>query len=174
LHVFVTETRPMLQGARLTAYELRQLGIPYTLLSDMAAGLLLKRAGVDKAIVGGDRVLPDGHLFNKVGTYVLALLFKEHRRPFFCAVPTSSIDPRATIRDVKIEERSPQEVLSIGGRYIAPRDAKVYNPAFDVTPPQLISAYITERGILYPPFEASLGALIGTPEGPPRPAGSGT
>jgi methylthioribose-1-phosphate isomerase len=156
IHVYATETRPALQGARLTAYELKILGIPCTLLVDGAAGMLMREGRVDKVIVGGDRVLLDGHLFNKVGTYTLAQLARAHGIPFYCAVPTSTIDPTSKVEDVVVEQRSFMEVVKIMGRRVAPRGVGVYNPVFDVTPPDYISSFITERGVATQPYSKSL------------------
>jgi methylthioribose-1-phosphate isomerase len=121
----------------------------------------MMRGSVDKVVVGGDRVLLTGHLFNKVGTYPIAALAKVHGVPFYCAVPTSTIDAERRVEEVRIEERDPAEVLSIRGRRIAPRQARALNPAFDITPPEYVTAYITERGIAEKPFEDSLPRLLG-------------
>jgi len=142
--VYVMETRPRAQGGRLTTWELRRLGIPHKLIVDSAAGLLLQRGLADLALAGADRVCANGDVVNKVGTYPLAVLCREHRVPFYVAAPSSTRDPNTpTGEDVKIEERAAAEVTSS-----APPGTEAWNPAFDVTPAGLISALITERGVL--------------------------
>lgn len=164
LHVFVDETRPRLQGARLTAWELTRLAIPCTLLADGAAGLLLRSGRVDAVLVGADRIALNGDVANKVGTYPLALAAREAGVPFFVVAPVSTIDPATPTGDlIPIEERHPEEVLSIDGVRIAPDSVAAFNPAFDVTPARLVSAIVTERGIARPPYEASLAALLEAP-----------
>ncbi len=157
IEVIATETRPLLQGARLTAYELKREGIPVRLISDGAAGLVMQRGMVDRVILGADRILASGHVINKIGTYTLAVLAGENRIPFYVAAPTSTIDPKSTVDEVVIEERSPVEILEFVGRRIAPRGVGAFNPAFDITPPKLVSAIITERGVSYPPFDELRG-----------------
>jgi|SRR5205085_1048673 len=142
--VYVMETRPRAQGARLTTWELRRLGIPHKLIADSAAGLLLQRGLADLALAGADRVCANGDVVNKVGTYPLALLCREHRVPFYVAAPSSTRDPGTpTGADVKIEERAAGEVTNF-----APPGTEAWNPAFDVTPAALVTALITERGVL--------------------------
>jgi methylthioribose-1-phosphate isomerase len=153
VEVIATETRPLLQGARLTAYELRRAGIPVRLISDSAAGLVMQRGMVDRVILGADRILATGHVINKIGTYTLAVLAEENRVPFYVAAPTSTIDPKSTVDGVVIEERSPVEVLEFMGRRVAPRGVGAFNPAFDMTPPKLVSVIVTEKGVSYPPFD---------------------
>ena len=157
LRVVATETRPQLQGARLTAWELARAGIECTLIVDSAAGALMRRGEIDLVIVGADRIAANGDVANKIGTYSLAVLAREHGLPFYVAAPISSIDlSLATGDDIPIEERSPEEVTAWGERRIAPEGVAVANPAFDVTPHQLISAILTERGFASPPYGASL------------------
>ena len=159
VHVWVDETRPYLQGARLTAWELAQAGVPHTLLPDVAAGHLMARGEVDLILVGADRVAANGDTANKVGTYTLAVLAARHKIPFYVCAPTSSVDlATPTGAHIVIEERSPDEVLSFRGVRIAPPDTAVRNPAFDVTPADLITAIVTEQGVVKPPFEDGLAA----------------
>jgi len=161
--VYATETRPLLQGARLTAFELRRLGIPVKLIVDSAVGLLLYEGLISKAFVGADRILASGHVFNKIGTYPIAVLAKENGVPFYVAAPTSTIDAEADLEDVAIEERDQREVLSFEGRPIAPRGVGALNPAFDVTPSRYISAIVTERGVAFPPLKGSIKSILGRP-----------
>lgn len=155
--VYVDETRPRLQGARLTAWELNQLGIPHALIVDGASGYIMKNKDVDLVTVGCDRIAANGDTANKVGTYNLALVAKAHHIPFYIVGPTSTIDIRASNGSkIPIEEREADEVLRIGEEQIAPNNTNVCNPAFDVTPAELITAIITERGVIYPPFEENI------------------
>ncbi len=157
VHVYVDETRPLLQGARLTAFELMDEGINVTLITDNTAAYVMKRGLVDVVIVGADRIARNGDMANKIGTYGLALLAKAHRIPFVVAAPLSTFDPEAADGDsIPIEERDPDEVRKIGDRYIAPPDVPVFNPAFDVTPHTLISAIVTEKGVIKFPDESKL------------------
>src|SRR6186997_1796266 len=157
LHVWVDETRPYLQGARLTTWELAQAGVPHALLPDVAAGHLMARGEVDVILVGADRIAANGDTANKVGTYTLAVLAQRHGIPFYVAAPVSSIDlATRSGTDIPIEERSGQEVLHFRGTTIAPPDTDVRNPAFDVTPAELITGIVTEEGVVRPPYEASL------------------
>jgi methylthioribose-1-phosphate isomerase len=159
--VFADETRPWLQGARLTAWELLQDGIPVTLLPDAAAASLLDSGRIGCVVVGADRIARNGDTANKVGTYPLALAAQAAAVPFFVAAPVSTIDPRARSgREIPIEERSPAEVTHVGGARIAAEGVEVFNPAFDVTPARYISAIVTERGVARPPFEQSLHAFL--------------
>jgi methylthioribose-1-phosphate isomerase len=161
LHVWVDETRPYLQGARLTAWELAQAGVPHTLIPDLAAGHLMARGEVDAVIVGADRVAADGDAANKIGTYTLAVLAARHDIPFYVAAPISSVDlDTPTGADIPIEERSGEEVLQVRGVRIAPPDTDVRNPAFDVTPAELITGIITEEGVLRPPYDTSLAEAV--------------
>ncbi|HST05729.1 MAG TPA: S-methyl-5-thioribose-1-phosphate isomerase [Chloroflexia bacterium] len=156
LHVWVDETRPILQGARLTTWELGQWGIPYTLLADSMAASLMSAGRVDAVLVGADRIAANGDTANKIGTYGLAVLANYHSIPFYVAAPRSTLDP--SLPDgthIKIEQRAPEEVTHHGGVLFAPPGAPVYNPAFDVTPGKLISAIITESGVMRPPFAIS-------------------
>lgn len=152
ISVIADETRPVLQGARLTAYELLKDGFDVTVIADTAVGYLMSRGIIKKVIVGADRVLSDGTTINKIGTFQVAVLANRFRIPFYVALPYSTLDLKSRAEDVKIEERDPNEVLMIRGRRIAPRGAKALNPAFDITPPELITAIITDRGVFYPPF----------------------
>jgi methylthioribose-1-phosphate isomerase len=161
VHVFVDETRPRLQGARLTAWELGRLGIPYTLIADGAAAFAMKRLGVDLCIVGCDRVAANGDTANKIGTYHLALAARAHGVPFYVACPASTLDPGCpTGEGIRIEERDSTEITVIGGTRIAPEDAAVWNPAFDVTPAELITAFITDRGVVHPPYGPGLARIL--------------
>jgi methylthioribose-1-phosphate isomerase len=151
--VWVDETRPVMQGSRLTAWEMVQEGIPHRVISDVAAGYVMKRGDVDLVVTGADRIAANGDTANKIGTYALAVLARHHGIPFYVAAPSSSIDPGiATGADIVIEERDPAEVRGMAGRETAPADSPVFNPAFDVTPAELISAIITERGVFRPPY----------------------
>jgi methylthioribose-1-phosphate isomerase len=153
IEVWVNETRPFLQGARLTAWELKKEKIPATLVTDNMAGYLMQKGKVDAVVVGCDRVAANGDVANKIGTYGIAVLAKRHGIPFYVAGPTSSIDlDCASGKDIPIEQRNPNEVSHIFGRAIAPKGIKVFNPAFDVTPQELISALITENGVIHPPY----------------------
>lgn len=161
VHVFVDETRPRLQGARLTAWELEQLGIPYTVIADGASGHFMRTVGADLCVVGCDRVAANGDTANKIGTYNLALVARAHGVPFYIAAPTSTIDlnlPNGAA--IPIEERASREVTHVGSEQITPDNAHVANPAFDVTPAQYITAIVTEAGVAYPPFETSLCAMV--------------
>lgn len=154
LKVFADETRPVLQGARLTSWELIRHKVDVTLICDNMAADLMKEGRIDKILVGADRIAANGDVANKIGTYNLAVLANYHRIPFYVVAPTSSFDLRLkTGKDIPIEQRDPREVREIYGRQIAPKKVKVYNPAFDVTPHQLISAIITERGIFRHPYK---------------------
>lgn len=163
IHVFVDETRPRLQGARLTAWELQQLGIDFTLIADNAAGHYMRTGQVDICFVGSDRTAANGDVANKIGTYKLAVVAKENGIPFYPVVPTSTVDLNCpTGDDIPIEERDPEEVIGLTykGMPIAPAGVKVGNPAFDVTPSKYITGIVTENGIAYPPFELSLRKMV--------------
>jgi len=161
VHVWVDETRPYLQGARLTAWELAQAGVPHTLIPDVAAGYLMSRGEVDVILVGADRVAANGDTANKVGTYPLAVLAARHGVPFYVCAPTSSVDLATPDGDaIPIEERKAEEVLSFRGVRIAPPGTEVRNPSFDVTPAELITGIVTEEGVLRGPFEAGLAAAV--------------
>lgn len=159
--VWVDETRPVLQGARLTAWELDRLGIPYRVLVDAAAGSLFAAGSVDAVVVGADRVAANGDVANKVGTYPLAVLAHAHDVPFYVAAPTTTIDPAtATGADIPIEERHDAEVTHHDGALVTPADARAYNPAFDVTPARLVRALVTELGVVHAPDATSIAALL--------------
>jgi methylthioribose-1-phosphate isomerase len=158
--VIADETRPFLQGSRLTAWELHKDRIPVTVIADNMAGLVLSRGKVSCVIVGTDRTAANGDVANKIGTYPLAVMARRHGVPFYVAAPLSSIDldcPGAAA--IPIEERPGRELTEFAGRRIAPAGVAAMNPAFDVTPAELVTAIVTERGIAYPPFSASLAAL---------------
>ena len=159
MHVLVDETRPRFQGARLTAWELQQLGIPFTLIADNAAGHFMRTGQVDIVLVGADRVAANGDVANKIGTYKLAVVAQANGIPFYSCVPTSTIDlSLSTGDDIPIEERPAEEITgaTYQGQPIAPEGVRVANPAFDVTPHRYITGIVTENGIAYPPFETSL------------------
>lgn len=164
-HVYVDETRPLLQGARLTTWELKRLGIPFTLITDNTAAFLLQQAKVNVIIVGADRIACNGDVANKVGTYGLAVQARAHHVPFYVAAPTSTIDlTTASGKEIPIEQRSGTEVTELAGVRLAPPGTDVYSPAFDITPSELITGIITERGVVRPPFHQSLLArLVKTP-----------
>jgi methylthioribose-1-phosphate isomerase len=163
IHVWVDETRPFLQGARLTAWELHQSGIPLTLITDNMAGFMMKRGEVDCVIVGADRIVANGDVANKIGTYSLAVLAKAHGIPFYVAAPSSTIDLGLAHGDlIPIEERPASEVTHLAGRAIAPEGVHAAHPAFDVTPHELVSAIITESGVITPPFADRLRMAVAT------------
>jgi methylthioribose-1-phosphate isomerase len=158
--VFATETRPLLQGARLTTWELRQEGIPVTLITDSMAGYFMQQREIDCVIVGADSIAANGDVANKIGTYTLAVLAKENKIPFYVAAPTSTIDLSLSSGEkIPIEERSPEEVTHIQGVPIATEGIRAVNPAFDVTPHSYITAIITERGIIKEPYEDGLKGI---------------
>jgi len=160
--VWVDETRPLLQGARLTAWELVKARIPVTLIADSMAGSLMGRGQVDVVVVGADRIARNGDVANKIGTYSVALLARAHGIPFYVAAPVSTLDlSLADGSQIPIEERAPEEVTHHGGRRLAPEGVRVVNPAFDVTPASCVDAIITERGIARPPYDVSLPRLAG-------------
>jgi methylthioribose-1-phosphate isomerase len=157
IHVFIDETRPFLQGSRLTSWELMKDRIACTLIADNMAGALMAQGKIHLAIVGADRIAANGDVANKIGTYSVALLCHAHHIPFYVAAPTSTIDLSIkTGADIPIEQRSTQEITTLYGRPIAPQGVKALNPAFDVTPHRYISAIITEKGIIQRPFQAGL------------------
>ncbi|GIV14827.1 MAG: methylthioribose-1-phosphate isomerase [Armatimonadota bacterium] len=169
VHVYADETRPRLQGMQLTAWELVQEHIPVTVITDNMAGMLMRRGEIDVVVVGADRIAANGDVANKVGTYSVAVLAKWHGIPFYVAAPISTID--LSVADgsgIPIEERSPEEVTHIAGVRIAPEGVKVINPAFDVTPAQLVSAIITEEGIARPPYADSLARMVAKRSGEVR------
>lgn len=160
IHVYVDETRPLLQGARLTTWELEREGVPYTLIPDAAAAVVMKKRLVDAVITGADRIAANGDSANKIGTYSIAVLASSHGIPFYVAAPGSTVDLAcADGNDIVIEERGAEEVRRCAGRPVAPGNAPVYNPSFDVTPAGLISGIITERGVLRPPYTRSLACF---------------
>jgi methylthioribose-1-phosphate isomerase len=159
--VWVDETRPLLQGARLTAWELKRLGLPFRLITDSTAGALFSRGQVDRVVVGADRIARNGDTANKIGTYTVAVLAHRHRVPFYVAAPTSTIDPRAaTGADIPIEERGPTEVTTLFGTDIAPAGTQALNLAFDVTSAELIAGIVTEVGVLEPPYGESIARAL--------------
>ncbi|MFN4046289.1 MAG: S-methyl-5-thioribose-1-phosphate isomerase, partial [Acidilobaceae archaeon] len=155
--VITTETRPVLQGARLNVWELRKEGIPFKLIVDSAAALVLARGMADIVLVGADRIILTGHTANKIGTLQIAIASKHYNKPFYVVAPTSTIQPTWNPQEIVIEERSPEEVTRVMGRMeITIQDIEVYNPSFDVTPPQLITAIVTEKGLIEKPFEENI------------------
>jgi methylthioribose-1-phosphate isomerase len=166
--VFVDETRPMLQGCRLTAWELVQEKIPATVITDNMAGVLMKEGKINLVLVGADRIARNGDTANKIGTYGLAVLSKWHGIPFYVAAPTSTLDLTVvTGLDIPIEQRDVREVTHFQGCPIAPKGVKAFNPAFDVTPHSLIHAIITEKGIVQKPFHKNLEKMFATPNSLP-------
>jgi methylthioribose-1-phosphate isomerase len=170
--VWVDETRPLLQGARLTAWELTRLGIPFHLITDSSAGAVMAQRKVDRIVVGADRIAANGDTANKIGTYTVAVLAHHHGIPFYVAAPLSTIDrATATGKDIPIEERQPEEVTSLGGNRVAPEGTEALNLAFDVTPAELIAGIITEVGVLEPPYTESIAKAF--EEAPDRSATEG-
>ena len=160
IKVIATETRPVQQGSRLTAFELKHDGIDVSLIPDTAVGYAMAKGLVNKIVVGADRVLHTGHVFNKIGTYQIALIAKQHKIPFYVAAPLSTFDLQSNPEDVIIEQRNGIEVTGIGDKKTAPDGINVINPAFDMTPPELISGIITEKGVAKAPYEASIKKLF--------------
>ncbi len=161
IKVFATETRPLLQGARLTTWELKKAGVPVTLITDSMAGYFMSRGEVNCVITGADRIAANGDAANKIGTYTLAVLARENGIPFYIAAPTTTIDPSLPSGDgITIEQRGSEEVTHIQGVSIAPEGITAANPAFDVTPHQYITAIITERGIIKEPYGEGIGGII--------------
>ena len=158
--VIVPETRPALQGSRLTAYELSKDGFSCTIISDTAVGSMMQSGRVDLAIVGADRVTKDGYVFNKIGTYQIAVLARRHEIPFYPAAPASSFDLKRTHDQVTIEERPSDEVAKIRGRRIAPKGVPVANPAFDMTPPELVTSIISDLGVIHQPLAKNIPTAI--------------
>jgi methylthioribose-1-phosphate isomerase len=160
LHVFVDETRPVLQGARLTAWELAKENIPATLIADNMAGFLMKQGKINKVLVGADRIAANGDVANKIGTYSIAVLAKENNIPFYVAAPLSTIDMSVQNGDeIPIEERNAEEITTIRGIRVAPEGVQVYNPAFDCTPSRYITAIVTEAGVVFPPYQEGIGKI---------------
>lgn len=161
IHVMVDETRPLLQGMRLTAFELMEDRIPATVIVDSAAGYLMRKGKVDLVLIGADRIASNGDIANKVGSYQLAVLAKENRIPFYVAAPISTFDLSLKRGDqIPIEERDPEEVVTLGGYRIGPEGVNAFNPAFDITPAEYLTAIITEKGVLRPPFGKNIRRLV--------------
>jgi methylthioribose-1-phosphate isomerase len=161
IKVYADETRPYLQGARLTAYELSMAGIEVTLICDNMAGMVMSQGKIDAVIVGTDRVAANGDIANKIGTMSVAILARHFKIPFYIAAPSTTVDINTlTGKEIPIEERSSEEITNWYGRRIAPEGIKVFNPAFDVTPHDLITAIVTDRGIIYPPFGENIKKLF--------------
>ena len=160
IKVIATETRPVQQGSRLTAFELKHDGIDVTIIPDTAVGYTMANGLVNKIVVGADRILRTGHVFNKIGTYQVAVIAKQHDIPFYVAAPLSTFDLESDPEDVIIEQRDPSEVTRVGDKNTAPDGVNVINPAFDMTPPELISGIITEKSIVKAPFEDSIKKLF--------------
>jgi methylthioribose-1-phosphate isomerase len=166
LKVYADETRPLLQGARLTSWELMQAGIDCTLICDSAAAEVMKEGRVQAVVVGADRIAANGDTANKIGTYMLSILAKEHDIPFYVAAPHSTFDLNLASGDeIPIEERASEEITEGFGRRTAPEGVKTYSPAFDVTPAKYIGAIITDQGVLYPPYEEKIRTVIGAAQG---------
>jgi methylthioribose-1-phosphate isomerase len=161
IEVFADETRPFLQGARLTAWELKESGIPVTVITDNSAGYFMQHGKVDAVIVGADRIAANGDVANKIGTYMVAVLAKTHKIPFYVAAPLSTIDASVKSgKEIPIEQRDKKEVTHFQGKRTVPQGVAAQNPAFDVTPHRYVSAIITERGIVDPPFKAKIRQLL--------------
>lgn len=160
IKVIATETRPVMQGSRLTAFELKHDGFDVSLIPDTAVGYAMVNGLVNKVIVGADRILKTGHVYNKIGTYQVATMARQHNIPFYVAAPLSTFDLKSKPEDVIIEQRKASEVTGVAGKKTAPEDITVINPAFDMTPPELITGIITEAGIAKPPFEESIRKLF--------------
>jgi methylthioribose-1-phosphate isomerase len=161
IHVYVDETRPRLQGARLTSWELKQLGIPHTVIIDGASGYIMQNNKIDACLVGCDRIASNGDVANKIGTYNLAIVANAHRVPFYSIGPTTTIDLSISSgEDIPIEERSEREVTHIGEMQITPNNVQVANPAFDITPAKYITTIITNEGVAFPPYKESLLKLM--------------
>ncbi len=160
IHVYADETRPFLQGSRLTAWELMKDGIPTTVIADNMAGAIMKQGKINAVVVGADRIAANGDVANKIGTYTVAVLAKEHGIPFYVAAPWSTVDMNTPSGEqIPIEQRSPKEVTHHAGKQVTPDGVRIENPAFDVTPSRYVSAIITERGIAREPFAESLRGL---------------
>ena len=160
IKVIATETRPVQQGSRLTAFELKHDGIDVTIIPDTAVGYTMANNLVNRVVVGADRILRTGHVYNKIGTYQVATMAKQHNIPFYVAAPLSTFDLKSNTEDVIIEQRNASEVTGIGDKKTAPDDISVINPAFDLTTPDLISGIITEKGVIKPPYEESITKLF--------------
>jgi methylthioribose-1-phosphate isomerase len=165
IHVYADETRPFLQGSRLTAWELVKDGIPTTVISDNMSGAMMRQGKIGAVIVGADRIAANGDVANKIGTYTVAVLAKEHGIPFYVAAPISTIDLETPDGSkIPIEQRNPAEVTTIAGKQMTPEGVQIENPAFDVTPVKYVTAIVTERGIAKAPYEESLARLVGAKE----------
>jgi methylthioribose-1-phosphate isomerase len=160
IKVIATETRPVQQGSRLTAFELKHDGIDVSLIPDTAVGYTMAQGLINRVVVGADRILRTGHVFNKIGTYQVATMAKQHNIPFYVAAPLSTFDMQNNPEDIIIEQRKASEVTGIGDKKTAPDGINVINPAFDMTPPELITGIITEKGIANPPFETTIKKLF--------------
>lgn len=160
IEVIACETRPLNQGSRLTCWELMEDGIEVTLITDSMAGIVMQKGMVDKVIVGADRIVKDA-VFNKIGTYTVSVLAKHHGIPFYVAAPKATFDWEKTAESVVIEERAREELIYCGNRQIAPKNVKIYNPAFDPTPLQNVTAIITEYGVIHPPYERNVPDILG-------------
>jgi methylthioribose-1-phosphate isomerase len=160
IKVIATETRPVQQGSRLTAFELKHDGFDVSLIPDTAVGYSMANGLVDKVVVGADRIVKTGHVFNKIGTYQVAIMAKQHGIPFYVAAPLSTFDMKSNYEDVIIEMRKGTEVTGIGDKKTAPDNINVINPAFDMTPPELIAGIITEKGVAKPPYDESIKKLF--------------
>ena len=158
--VIATETRPIQQGSRLTAFELKHDGIDVSLIPDTAVGYVMANGLVNKIVVGADRILRTGHVYNKIGTYQIAIMAKQHNIPFYVAAPLSTFDMKSDLEDVIIEQRKASEVTGVGDKKTAPDNINVINPAFDMTPPELITGIITEKRVASQPFEESIKKLF--------------
>ncbi|MFQ5574427.1 MAG: S-methyl-5-thioribose-1-phosphate isomerase [Terriglobia bacterium] len=162
IHVFADETRPLLQGARLTAWELMKEEIPFTLITDSMAGYMMSQGEIDKVVVGADRIASNGDVANKIGTYTVAVLAKENQVPFFVAAPLSTVDMECPDGNaIPVEERGPEELVKIGGVQVAPVGARVRNPAFDITPSRYVAGIVTEAGLVRKPYEEGFKKLSG-------------
>ena len=161
IHAFLDETRPRLQGASLSAYEMQAFGIPHTVIVDGASGHVMRTQQIDACLVGCDRVAANGDVANKIGTYNLAIVARAHNVPFYVACPTSTLDMTLASGDeIEIEERAATEITQVQGQQITPNGTPVFNPAFDITPAEYISAIVTEKGIVYPPYKENLKQLM--------------
>ncbi|MFX1541484.1 MAG: S-methyl-5-thioribose-1-phosphate isomerase [Promethearchaeota archaeon] len=156
IKVYAAETRPRQQGAKLTVFEFMEDNIDTTLITDGMIGTVFREGRVDCCVVGADRIVRTGHVINKIGTYTMAITAKYHNIPFYSVVPMSTIDWETNVEDVVIEERDPDEIRIINGQYVTVPDAKVYNPAFDITPPELVTAIITDKGVVHNPTEEKM------------------
>src|SRR5207245_5785368 len=162
IHVYADETRPFLQGSRLTAWELMKDGIATTVIADNMSGAIMKQGKIGAVIVGADRIAANGDVANKIGTYTVAVLAKEHEIPFYVAAPISTVDLETPDGSkIPIDQRNPAEVTHMAGKLITPAGVQVENPAFDVTPAKFVTAIVTERGIARAPYEQSLARLVG-------------